>query len=149
MVDKQYCCWIERRLGCIIIGFVVIIETFLTLPIHRDWDTISNMVLGLVSGVAVIVGAFKSYENGIILYLAVEIVHIIVLIIAAVSAFVESSEVLDNSIYGHHGSQKSLLFLGWLYCIFCCLNTYFWFRVYQLYKIFDEYSTIPSLETVE
>ena len=148
-MEKQYCCWIERRLGCIIIGFVMIIETWFTLPIHRDWDTISNSVVGVLAGVALLVGAFMSYEKGILAYLAIEIIHIVVMLISAFCAFVESSKILEDSLYGHHGSKSSMEFLGCLYFIFCGLNIYLWFRVYQFYKIFDQYALIPSLQTVE
>ena len=148
-MESQYCCCIEHRLGSIIIGFVVIIESFFALPVHRDWDTVINVIFGVSSGVAVLIGIYKSHKECILLYLGIEIVHISVLFISGVSVFVKSSKLLDVTVFRNDANESQLMFLGFLYLICCVINGYFWVRIYELYKIFDEYATLPYLVDVQ
>ena len=141
-MEQQHCCCVERRLGCIVIGFCVIWETIVCFPVHTEWDTICNGVLGVSAGIVLLVGMYKSNKEWILIYLAIEIVHIFALFISSISVFSESSNV---RAVGDHPTHGELVYLGWLYLVFCALNSYFWYRVYQLYKIFNEYSTVSSL----
>ena len=145
-MERQYCCCIERRLAAVIIGFTVITETYIGLPIHLDWDTISNLLLGHISGVILLLGIYQSKKEYVLIYLGVEIVHIFVLFISMIYAFVESSNIVETSFYwSDHASHSALMFLGFLYLICWFLHIYFWHAIYQLYKIFDEYAKIPYL----
>ena len=148
-MESQFCCCVERRLGSIIVGFVVIIESFFALPVHTDWDTVINVIFGVSSGSAVLIGIYKSQKECILLYLGIEIVHISVLFISSITVFVKSSKLLEVTVIANLANESQLLFLGSLYLFFFVLNAYFWVRIYQLYKIFDEYATLPYLVDVQ
>ena len=144
-MERQYCCFIERRLSAIIIGFTVITETYLGLPVHLDWDTISNLILGHISGVSLLLGIYQSKKEYIVMYLGVEIVHIFVLFISSISAFADSSNIVNTNFYWNQASESALIFLGFLYLAIWVLHIFLWRSIYHLYKIFDEYSKIPYL----
>ena len=144
-MERQYCCFIERRFAAVIIGFTVITEAYFGLPVHLDWDTISNLILGHIAGVALLLGIYQSKKEYILIYLGVEIVHIFVLFISCISAFAESSKVLNTRFHWNEASESALMFLGFLYLILWMLHIFFWWSIYQLFKIFDEYARIPYL----
>ena len=144
-MERQYCCFIERRFAAVIIGFTVITEAYFGLPVHLDWDTISNLILGHIAGVALLLGIYQSKKEYILIYLGVEIVHISVLFISCISEFAESSKVLNIRVHWNEPSESALMFLGFLYSILWVLHIFFWWSIYQLFKIFDEYARIPYL----
>ena len=144
-MERQYCCFIERRFAAVIIGFTVITEAYFGLPVQLDWDTISNLILGHIAGVVVLLGIYQSKKEYILIYLGVEIVHIFVLFISCISAFAESSKIVDVRFHWNEPSESALIFLGFLYLILWVLHIFFWRAMYTLYKIFDEYARIPYL----
>ena len=144
-MERQYCCFIERRFSAIIIGFTVITEGYLGLPVHVDWDTISNLILGHIAGVSLLLGIINSKKGYVMMFLGVEIVHNFVLFIASISAFAESSKIVNTNFHWNQASESDYIFLGFLYLILWVLHIFFWLSIYQLYKIFDEYAKIPYL----
>ena len=144
-MERQYCCFIERRFSAVIIGFTVIIEGYLGLPVHVDWDTIINIILGHIAGVSLLLGIINSKKGYVLMFLGVEIVHNFVLFISSMSAFAESSKIVNTNFHWNQANESDYIFLGFLYLILLVLHIFFWLSVYQLYKIFDEYAKIPYL----
>ena len=132
----------------------MITEAFICLPIRRDWDTICNLVISLISGGSVLYGAFKYNKDAIVVYLTVEIIHIVVLLIGGVAVFVEVSHswgcflsTTDSSFHncGVYQIQKGEMdFLGAAYFTFCFVNIAFWICVFRLYRRFKNYESPDS-----
>ena len=150
-MEQQYCCCIERRLGCLIVGFVVIIETFLALPVHTAWDTVSNTILGVISGTALIVGVYQSNKSFVLAYLGVQVVQCTALLVASISTFVDSSRYFEMPFCLNHASQSGLEVLGWMYIIFFIVIRIFGcvFISCTEYStsilIFQAYSVLPQI----
>ena len=158
-LQPQYCCWIELRLGCRIIGLIIIIESFILLSIRPDWDTHWNTVISLVSGSSVISGYYTYRECDLLFYRCSEIVHILFMVIAAISHFVKdpkneistpdwnlaSSELMEKNILKTSSKTAAVfLFLGVAYSVSALLHCYFWTCINRLHQRYRQYTFLHN-----
>ena len=136
-LQPQYCCWIELRLGCIIAGFIGVILAFITLAIHIHWDTCCNVILSCVCGISIISGAFRYHKESLLVYLSVEIIHIVVMSIGAIDNWLEMDE-------NQKEEKDKMLYLGFVYVFFIFIHLYFWKCAYRLYKRYKSYRFLPG-----
>ena len=82
MLPKSCCCCIPLRSGMIVLGILIIISNLVSaiLAIVSDHNYLSiiPMVLGLVTGIALLVGAFL--ENKTLLFVALTLYAIMILV---------------------------------------------------------------------
>ena len=158
-LQPQYCCWIELRLGCKIIGLIIIIESFILLSIHPDWDTHWNTVISLVSGSSVISGYYTYRECDLLFYRCSEVVHILFMVIAAFSHFVKgpknetstlawnstSSKLLEkNLLKTSSKTTDAFLYQGIAYSVSALLHCYFWTCINRLYQRYRQYTFLQN-----
>ena len=158
-LQPQYCCWIELRLGCRIIGLIIILESFILLSIHPDWDTHWNTVISLVSGSSVISGYYTYLECDLLLYRCSEIVHILFMAIAAISHFVKGpisetstlawnptpSKLMEKNILNTSSKTTDVfLVLGIAYSVSALLHCYFWTCINRLHQRYRQYTFLQN-----
>ena len=164
VLHPQYCCWIELRLGCRIIGFLVIINSFILLSVYQDWDTYWNTIISVVSGVSVITGTYNYKKDMLLVYLCTEIVHILVMFIAAASHLIISSDIDigklgissltdsdENKVIKFSKERRILIGLGCAYFVSILIHIYFWMCVNKLYKRYQCYRILqnPNADSYE
>ena len=151
VIHPQYCCWIELRLGCRIIGFLIIIEAFILLGIHPSWDTNWNVAFSLVSGTVLIVGSFSYNKYYLQVYLCTEIIHIIFMLIVAVKNALGYSKIKKNlpapiAYAADSGDEQCNLKPDALYLVFAVIyslfivwHIYVWICAHRLYNRYKRY----------
>ena len=151
VMHPQYCCWIELRLGCRIIGFLIIIEAFILLGIHPSWDSNWNIAFSLVSGIVLIVGSFSYNKYYLQVYLCAEIMHIVFMFIAAVKNALGYSKIKKNlpsliAFAADSGEEQCktkpdtvYLVFAVTYSLFILWHIYLWICAKRLYTRYECY----------
>ena len=158
-LQPQFCCWIELRVGCRCIGFIIIIESFILFVVHPAWDSHWNTIISIIGGSSLIAGCHTYQKRYLILSKCAELIHILYMAMVAISHFVRFSDLDVLTLFTDHSFSKSsdgiasnhtsenkhvLLGLGITYSICAIFHCYFWTCINRLYKRYRLYTFLRN-----
>ena len=158
-LQPQFCCWIELRLGCRIIGFITIIESFILLVVHPEWDTHWNTIISIIGGSSVIAGVYTYRKRYLVVSKSVEFIHILYMAMVAISRFVKFSDcdiptlpsdcqlsASSDGVESNNTSKNKYIHLGLgiAYSICAIFHCYFWTCINRLYKRYRLYTFLRN-----
>ena len=86
---KKFCCCVPLEKGCICISILGIAISGVIFVVHENLWTVLSLLLSVISGGFLLVGAIKYTRISMILYIIFEIIHIVEMFTAVIIIFVD------------------------------------------------------------